>query len=167
MTDFLNWRTDLLLVDEESTEVNQWLTANDLIEKGQLEKIITQDNQFQLYSIMIRKQDFVHVEIGSEQVLFVHGNKIGVNSNLAKKTGVELAIIQAKKELIKNGRSWLPKVTEDTHLVVGHLHFRFYNEWFRVYGLGHWLMKGTPYHQKCIMVLNPTKGLDTIRIQQV
>lgn len=109
-------------------------------------------------------QDYALLELGSEQVLLIHGNKIGLDANLTKKVGLEVATIQAKKELIVNGRSWLPKITDETHLVIGHLHIRFYNERFRVYGLGHWLKKDNPYHQKVVLVLNSLNNLDMIRL---
>ena len=59
MQDFLNWRTDPLLVDNEPTEKSKWLTANDLLENNLQERIFSPANQFQLYSVMIRKIDFV------------------------------------------------------------------------------------------------------------
>ena len=109
-------------------------------------------------------QDYVYIETNTDQVLFVHGNKIGIDSNLANRIGIEVSAIQTKKELVKTGRSWLPKISEATHLVIGHLHYRFYNERFRVYGLGHWLKKGNPYHQKVVMILNSLNILDMIRL---
>ncbi len=62
MQDFLNWRTDPLLVDPEPLIPNTWLATNDIIESGQREKIFTANAQFQLYSFMIRKNDFVSGE---------------------------------------------------------------------------------------------------------
>ncbi|MGC9778198.1 MAG: helix-turn-helix domain-containing protein [Candidatus Heimdallarchaeota archaeon] len=59
MQEFLNWQTDPLLVDPEPLAQNTWLTANNLLESNQSEKIFTANNQFNLYSIMIRKNDFV------------------------------------------------------------------------------------------------------------
>ena len=122
-----------------------------------------QDGNLEQFSGFLH-QDYALLEISSEQVLFVHGNKIGLDANLAQKVGVEVAVIQAKKELIATSRSWLPKLTDETHLVIGHLHIRFYNERFRVYGLGHWLKKGNPYHQKVVLVLNSLNNLDMIRL---
>lgn len=82
-------------------------------------------------------QDYVQVEIGSEQILFVHGNKVGIDANVVKSDGVENVAINTKRELIKTSSSWLPDVFPETHLVFGHLHNRFYNKRFRVYSLGH------------------------------
>lgn len=62
MQKFLHWRTDPLLIDPEPMVQNKWLTANDLIESGQREKIFTSTGQFQLYSIMVRKTDFISRE---------------------------------------------------------------------------------------------------------
>ncbi len=33
MADFLNWRTDPFLLDPETTPMNDWLTANKIIER--------------------------------------------------------------------------------------------------------------------------------------
>ncbi len=62
MSDFLNWRTDPLLIDLKPLIQNSWLTANELIERGQQEKIFTRNDQLQLYSIMVRKVDFISRE---------------------------------------------------------------------------------------------------------
>ncbi len=100
-------------------------------------------------------QDYAEVEVGSEQVLFVHGNKVGVDASIVKSKGAEIAAQQAKRKLIEKGRIWLPDILPETHLVFGHLHTRFYNERDRVYGLGHWTSKGALYHQRCFMILDP------------
>ncbi len=42
----------------------------------------------------------LQVEIGSEQVLFVHGNRIGINPALVNKTNIGKAVFEAKKGLI-------------------------------------------------------------------
>ncbi len=59
MQDFLNWRTDPLLVDIEPARPNQWFTANELIEGDRRDSFITPENQLLLYPIMIRKNDFI------------------------------------------------------------------------------------------------------------
>lgn len=110
-------------------------------------------------------QDYALLEIGSEQVLFVHGNKIGIDPAIVQSASPELAAQQAKKNLIKPGRQWLPCISTDTHLVIGHLHYRFFNERYRVYGLGHWLKKGKERHQKCYLVLDSTNNLDKLQLQ--
>ncbi|MGC9778324.1 MAG: DEAD/DEAH box helicase [Candidatus Heimdallarchaeota archaeon] len=110
-------------------------------------------------------QDYALLEIGSKQVLFVHGNKIGINPAIVKSDAPEVAAQQAKKDLVKHGRLWLPTITSDTHLVIGHLHYRFYNERYRVYGLGYWMKKGKERHQKCLMIIDSTNELDTIQLQ--
>ncbi|MHA1185310.1 MAG: helix-turn-helix domain-containing protein [Candidatus Heimdallarchaeota archaeon] len=56
----LNWSNDPLLYDEQPILYNDWLTANDLIEQGHLNKIINEDLSFtNIYGIMVRKIDFV------------------------------------------------------------------------------------------------------------
>ncbi len=157
-------------VSEESKEAFNQLKTK-AIQEGYWSKLVfvrsssIHDGNLEQFSGFLH-QDYVYIETKTEQVLFVHGNKIGIDAKLAKNIGIEVAAIQAKKELIKTGRSWLPKITEVTHLVIGHLHHRFYNERFRVYGLGHWLKKGNTYHQKCIMIIDPSKDLDEIKLYQ-
>lgn len=63
-------------------------------------------------------------------------------------------------------RGWLPQITKETHLVIGHLHQRFYNERIRVYGLGHWTSKGSKYHQKCYLKLDSTSTVDCLTLTQ-
>ncbi|MBN1329167.1 MAG: DEAD/DEAH box helicase [Candidatus Heimdallarchaeota archaeon] len=108
-------------------------------------------------------QDYAQFEIGSERVLFVHGNKIGINPTIVKSLGAERAAQQAKQDLIKFGRIWLPDVTAETHLVIGHLHTRFYNERSRVYGIGHWTCIGSPYDQQTVMILDSSYQ-DTLKL---
>jgi len=108
-------------------------------------------------------QDYVEVEVGSEHVVFVHGNKVGLDASIIKDKGVESAALHAKQMLISDGRLWLPDIRSETHLVFGHLHTRFYNERYRVYGLGHWTRKGNPYHQQCIMILS-SSFQDTLKL---
>ena len=110
-------------------------------------------------------QDYALLEIGSEQVLFVHGNKIGIDPALVKISSPEVAAQQVKKDLVKHGRLWLPTITSNTHLVIGHLHYRFFNERHRVYGLGHWMKIGKERHQKCLMIIDSTNEYDTIHLQ--
>jgi hypothetical protein len=56
----LNWSTDPLLYDKEPILYNDWLTANDLIKQGALDKVINEDLSFtNIYGIMVRKIDFV------------------------------------------------------------------------------------------------------------
>ncbi len=168
--DILILNGDLLdKVSEESRLVFAQLKSK-AIEEGVWSKLVLirsssiHDGIHDLFTGFLH-QDYALLEIGSEQVLFVHGNKIGLNPHLANIKGPEVAAIQAKRELIKNdGRSWLPTITEETHLVLGHLHHRFYNERFRVYGIGHWLQKGSPRHQRCFLLLDPTNSLDTIQL---
>ena len=59
MQEFLNWRTDPLLVDPEALEQNFWITANKLIETNRNDSFISSSDQLFLYPIMIRKIDFI------------------------------------------------------------------------------------------------------------
>ena len=59
MFDFLNWRTDPMLVDPEPLAQNTWLTANDLLESNRRDSFIDSTGQLLLYPIMIRKSDFI------------------------------------------------------------------------------------------------------------
>ncbi|MBN1330544.1 MAG: DEAD/DEAH box helicase [Candidatus Heimdallarchaeota archaeon] len=108
--------------------------------------------------------DYALLETPVGEVLIVHGNKIGIDPGEVKTTTAEQAVIEAKNKLIQIGRSWLPRVTKETHLVIGHLHERFYNERWRVYGLGHWTEKGNTYHQKCLLIINCKEKYDIIKL---
>ena len=59
MFEFLNWRTDPMLVDPEPLAQNTWLTANDLLESNRRDSFIDSTGQLLLYPIMIRKSDFI------------------------------------------------------------------------------------------------------------
>lgn len=59
MQEFLHWRTDPLLMDPEPLAQNTWFTANELLELGRRDSYTTQGKQLLLYSIMIRKIDFL------------------------------------------------------------------------------------------------------------
>lgn len=59
MFEFLNWRTDSMLVDPEPLTQNTWLTANDLLEFNRSDSFIDSTGQLLLFPIMIRKSDFV------------------------------------------------------------------------------------------------------------
>ncbi len=57
---FINWRTDSLLFDSESTPPNRWETANSLIKTDKITQIPQIDfPTLPLYPIMIRKIDFL------------------------------------------------------------------------------------------------------------
>jgi len=58
MSEFLNWRTDPCLIDNEAIAENLWFTANKLIEQHTQTKIFLQPNILNLYSILVRKIDF-------------------------------------------------------------------------------------------------------------
>ena len=62
MFESLTWQKDPLLLDPEPLEQNAWLTANDLLSQGKRESIFTPTGQFRLYSLMLRKIDFVSGE---------------------------------------------------------------------------------------------------------
>jgi len=162
----LSKQADILLINGDlldKTSKEGWIAFQQLraqaLKEGFWSKLVfirsssIHDGNLEQFSGFLH-QDYAQFEIGSEQVLFVHGNKVGINSTVVKSNGAERAAIQAKKDLIKYGRSWLPEITKETHLVFGHLHTRFYNERFRVYGLGHWTRKGASFDQQCVMVLS-------------
>lgn len=65
MPNHRNWKTDPILFDRQPTPPSRWLTANNLLELGQLTKIflpVSDEQLLNLYSIMIRKWDFCHGE---------------------------------------------------------------------------------------------------------
>lgn len=114
----------------------------------------------------IMQQDYARIETSAGEVLFVHGNKIGIDPKVVAERKAKGATIDAKWKLIsKEGRRRLPKITKETHLVIGHLHERFFNEENRVYGLGHWTRKGIEYHQKCLMIIDSEDSKDVIKLK--
>lgn len=171
----LSKKVDILLINGDlldKTSEEGWLVFQQLraqaLKEGFWSKLVfirsstIHDGNLEQFSGFLH-QDYTQFEIGSERVLFVHGNKVGINSAIVRNVGAERAAIQAKKDLIQHGRSWLPEITKETHLVFGHLHTRFYNERFRVYGLGHWTRKGASFDQQCVMVLSSCFS-DTLRL---
>ncbi|MGC9780059.1 MAG: hypothetical protein HZR80_12510 [Candidatus Heimdallarchaeota archaeon] len=63
MSEPLTWKNDPIFFDSEPLPVNQWLNANELIEKGQAKQIFLSDTEMlNLYPIMVRKSDFVRVK---------------------------------------------------------------------------------------------------------
>ena len=63
---FFTWQTDPLLYDKHPIPANAWLTANQLIEQGQLERIFYDRValKLELYPILVRKIDFVRKRTG-------------------------------------------------------------------------------------------------------
>ncbi|MGC9778135.1 MAG: hypothetical protein HZR80_02720 [Candidatus Heimdallarchaeota archaeon] len=56
----LNWQTDSIYYDAEPKPVNQWINANELIEKGRREEILfDKTNILNLFPILVRRVDFV------------------------------------------------------------------------------------------------------------
>ncbi|MGC9778983.1 MAG: helix-turn-helix domain-containing protein [Candidatus Heimdallarchaeota archaeon] len=62
MNNFLKWQTDPLLLDPEPTSSDDWLTANKLIEQEAHSRIFLEQDIFNLYTIMVRKHDFISGE---------------------------------------------------------------------------------------------------------
>jgi len=62
MLEPINWKTDPLLLDPEPTPMNEWLTANKIVsnDSNKIDSFIDLETlTFNLYSILIRKIDFV------------------------------------------------------------------------------------------------------------
>ncbi|RLI71871.1 hypothetical protein DRO91_05100 [Candidatus Heimdallarchaeota archaeon] len=66
----LTWRCDPLLYDPQAVSADAWLTANKLIEQGQLERIFYDPAalKLELYPILVRKVDFLQ-ERQSDRIL--------------------------------------------------------------------------------------------------
>ncbi|MCF2142432.1 MAG: hypothetical protein K9W42_01865 [Candidatus Heimdallarchaeota archaeon] len=66
----LTWRCDPLLYDPQAVSADAWLTANKLIEQGQLERIFYDQAalKLELYPILVRKVDFLR-ERQSDRIL--------------------------------------------------------------------------------------------------
>ena len=55
----LHWKTDPLLLDPEPVGHKKWITANELLERGERAKLFLVEDAVNLYGIFVRKQDFV------------------------------------------------------------------------------------------------------------
>jgi len=55
----LHWKTDPLLLDPEPVEHDKWITANELLERGERAKLFLVEDTLNLYGIFVRKLDFV------------------------------------------------------------------------------------------------------------
>ncbi len=81
----LHWSKDPLLIDPEPFEQNNWLTANDLFENDHRDKIFNSIDQFQLYSIVVRKIDFITGERLLQSFPYILLNDMRIK-NLRKNT---------------------------------------------------------------------------------
>ncbi len=59
MEDFVTWKTDPLLIDDVTKNKNSWQTANSLIGNNLKNRMFLQQGILNLYSIIVRKQDFL------------------------------------------------------------------------------------------------------------
>jgi len=59
LTEPLTWQNDTIYFDKEPLPVNEWLNANELIKEGKRKLILTEDQAFNFYPILIRRNDFV------------------------------------------------------------------------------------------------------------
>jgi len=64
----INWQTDPIYFDEDPKPVNQWANANELIDQGAIRLILTEELNFNLYPILVRRVDFLR-EKPSDRVL--------------------------------------------------------------------------------------------------
>lgn len=91
MQEFLNWRTDPLLLDPTSMKQNDWQTANELLETGQSDSFLTAAEQLRLYPIMVRKIDFVsgerimqsfpYIALDQEWILRIRKQSLGLDED--------------------------------------------------------------------------------------
>ncbi|MGC9777959.1 MAG: metallophosphoesterase [Candidatus Heimdallarchaeota archaeon] len=104
--------------------------------------------------------DYAEFSTNIGKVICIHGNKVGLH--LDEKGSEELAAIKAKEILIEKGRKWLPKITQEHHVIFSHLHRRFYNERKRVYGTGCWIPAKDRRSEKVTMIIDDEDKNDTI-----
>lgn len=104
--------------------------------------------------------DYAEFSTNVGKVICIHGNKVGLHA--IEKGNEELAAIKAKEGLIKKGRNWLPKITQEHHVIFSHLHRRFYNERKRVYGTGCWIPTKDKRNEKITMIIDDEDKKDPI-----
>jgi len=73
------------------------------------------------------------------RIIILHGNNIGLYYNLDKGENAKIGAERAKRNLIANPVSWLPRLFENDYLIFGHLHKRFYHEPMKLYCTSCWV----------------------------
>ncbi len=68
MTEPLTWQNDPIYFDKEPTLVNDWVNANELFRQELSEKVISKNQEFNYFPIMIRRVDFIR-EKPSDRIL--------------------------------------------------------------------------------------------------
>ncbi|MGC9778211.1 MAG: metallophosphoesterase [Candidatus Heimdallarchaeota archaeon] len=104
--------------------------------------------------------DYAEFSTNIGKIICIHGNKVGLH--LEEEGNEELTAIKAKEGLIEKGRSWLPKITPEHHVIFSHLHRRFYNERERVYGTGCWIPTKDKRSEKITMIIDDEDKNDPI-----
>jgi len=104
--------------------------------------------------------DYAELNTNIGKVICIHGNKVGLHAVVEGKE--ELAAIKAKNGLIAGKRKWLPKITQEHHVIFSHLHRRFYNERERVYGTGCWVPSIDQRNEKIVMIIDDSDRNDPI-----
>ncbi|MHA1355599.1 MAG: LAGLIDADG family homing endonuclease, partial [Candidatus Heimdallarchaeota archaeon] len=59
MTEPLTWQNDTIYFDKEPLPVNEWVNANELINEGKIKLILSEDQAFNFFPILVRRVDFV------------------------------------------------------------------------------------------------------------
>ena len=81
----------------------------------------------------------VLVWCGDCDVLVIHGDGVGLEAAVNKYDGANMrALLEVKQELIKNGHSQLPTISEKDWLMTSHFDSGVCNATDRVCGLGSW-----------------------------
>jgi predicted phosphodiesterase len=89
------------------------------------------------------------------RVVIIHGNNINLYYKKDQGESAKVGAERAKRNLIRHPVDWLPGITQDDYLVLGHLHQRFYYEPARIYCLGCWLpTKNMRNNTGYILVIN-------------
>lgn len=106
--------------------------------------------------------DYAEFSTNIGKVICIHGNKVGLHSIEEGKEA--LAAIKAKEGLIKHPhkRPWLPKITSEHHVIFSHLHRRFYDERYRVYGTGCWIPTKDKRSERITMIIDDEDKNDPI-----
>jgi len=88
-------------------------------------------------SLLVNDFCLLSTKIG--RIVVLHGNNLGLYYNPKEGEHAKLGAERAKLQLIAKPVSWLPRITEEDYLIIGHLHKRFYHEPMKIYCTGCWL----------------------------
>lgn len=97
--------------------------------------------------------DFCLLSTKIGRILVIHGNNIGLYYNPEKDENAKIGAERAKRNLISQPVSWLPRIFNEDYLIIGHLHKRFYHEPMKIYCTGCWIPTKNPMNDTGVVLL--------------